>query len=166
MGTIDNGRFWEKLREGENGALASWLPLSFCFGEGPQHDGLLAARKTLKGPCVSRLTGPGLSYAAIYSTCRWMHKSRSGPLPAEALQSMQTHKMKVKEATRQGSIIAGGMIRGSLAGLAVSFVCGPAEPACAIAPVLIGSNLGGITAEAGNDLYQEELPVFMHWMND
>ncbi len=32
-------------------------------------------------------------------------------------------KDKVKEAARQGSIIAGGMIGGSLAGLAVSFVC-------------------------------------------
>lgn len=75
-------------------------------------------------------------------------------------------KDKVKEAARQGSIIAGGMIGGSLAGLAVSFVCGPAEPACAIALVFIGSNLGGMAAEGGNDLYQEELPVFMHWMND
>jgi len=75
-------------------------------------------------------------------------------------------KDKVKEAARQGSIIAGGMIGGSLAGLAVSFVCGPAEPACAVALVFIGSNLGGMAAEAGNDLYQEELPVFMHWMND
>lgn len=75
-------------------------------------------------------------------------------------------KDKVKEAARQGSIIAGGMIGGSLAGLAVSFVCGPAEPACAVALVFIGSNLGGIAAEAGNDLYQEELAVFMHWMND
>jgi uncharacterized Zn-binding protein involved in type VI secretion len=75
-------------------------------------------------------------------------------------------KDKVKEAARQGSIIAGGMIGGSLAGLAVSFVCGPAEPACAIALVFIGSNLGGMAAEVGNDMYQEELPVFMHWMND
>ena len=75
-------------------------------------------------------------------------------------------KDKVKEAARQGSIIAGGMIGGSLAGLAVSFVCGPAEPACAMALVFIGSNLGGMAAEAGNDVYQDELPVFMHWMND
>lgn len=75
-------------------------------------------------------------------------------------------KDKVKEAARQGSIIAGGMIGGSLAGLAVSFVCGPAEPACAIALVFIGSNLGGMAAEVGNDMYQEELAVFMHWMDD
>lgn len=73
---------------------------------------------------------------------------------------------KVKEAARQGSIIAGGMIGGSLAGLAVSFVCGPAEPACAVALVFIGSNLGGMTGEGINDMYQEELPVFMHWATD
>lgn len=59
-----------------------------------------------------------------------------------------------------------GSIGGSLAGLAVSFVCGPAEPACGMALVFIGSNLGGMAAEAGNDVYQDELPVFMHWMND
>lgn len=75
-------------------------------------------------------------------------------------------KDKVKEAARQGSIIAGGMIGGSLAGFAVSFVCGPAEPACAVALVFIGSNLGGMAGEAANDMYQEELPVFMHWAND
>jgi hypothetical protein len=75
-------------------------------------------------------------------------------------------KDKVKEVARQGSIIAGGMIGGSLAGLAVSFVCGPAEPACAVALVLIGSNLGGMAGEAANDMYQEELPVFMRWANE
>jgi hypothetical protein len=32
--------------------------------------------------------------------------------------------------------------------------------------VFIGSNLGGVLAELGNDMYQEELPVFMRWMND
>lgn len=73
---------------------------------------------------------------------------------------------KVKEAARQGSIIAGGMIGGTAAGLAVSFLCGPAEPICAAIVVLIGSGLGGMAGEAANDLYQEELAVFMHWMND
>lgn len=73
---------------------------------------------------------------------------------------------KVKEVARQGSIVAGGMIGGGLAGFAVSFVCGPAEPACAVALVFIGSNLGGMAGQAANDMYQEELPVFTHWMND
>ncbi|MFM0275522.1 hypothetical protein PQQ59_33380 [Paraburkholderia aspalathi] len=75
-------------------------------------------------------------------------------------------KDKVREVARQGSIIAGGMIGGGLAGFAVSFVCGPAEPACAVALVFIGSNVGGMAGEAANDMYQEELPVFMHWAND
>ncbi|REG58005.1 hypothetical protein B0G80_0644 [Paraburkholderia sp. BL6669N2] len=73
---------------------------------------------------------------------------------------------RVKEVARQGSIIAGGMIGGGLAGFAVSFVCGPAEPACAVALVCIGSNLGGLAGQMTNDMYQEELPAFMHWMND
>lgn len=32
--------------------------------------------------------------------------------------------------------------------------------------VFIGSNVGSMAGEAANDLYQEELPVFMHWAND
>ncbi|WP_205182587.1 hypothetical protein [Burkholderia sp. LMG 13014] len=75
-------------------------------------------------------------------------------------------KDKVREVARQGSIIAGGMIGGGLAGFAVSFVCGPAEPACAVALVYIGSNLGGMAGEAANDLYQEELPVFVRWATE
>ncbi|CAG4895483.1 hypothetical protein [Paraburkholderia saeva] len=75
-------------------------------------------------------------------------------------------KDKLKEVARQGSIIAGGMIGGVVAGLGVSFVCGPAEPLCAAAVVLIGSNAGGMAAEAANDTYQEELPVFIDWMNN
>ncbi|MFL9987653.1 hypothetical protein [Paraburkholderia sediminicola] len=73
-------------------------------------------------------------------------------------------KDKVKELARQGSIIAGGMIGGGLAGFGVSFVCGPAEPLCAVALVYIGSNVGGIAGEVANDAYQDELDEFMRWM--
>jgi len=73
---------------------------------------------------------------------------------------------RVKEVARQGSIIASGMIGGGLAGFAVSFVCGPAEPACAVALVYIGSNLGGMAGEAANDIYQEERLVFTHWATE
>ncbi|OHU95466.1 hypothetical protein BLA34_23135 [Ralstonia solanacearum] len=73
---------------------------------------------------------------------------------------------KLREAARQGSIIAGGMIGGGLAGFAVSFVCGPAEPFCAVALVYIGTNLGGMAGEVVNDVYQDELEAFMHWVND
>jgi len=73
-------------------------------------------------------------------------------------------KNKVKELARQGSIIAGGMIGGGIAGFGVSFVCGPAEPLCALALVYIGSNVGGIAGEVANDAYQEELDEFMRWV--
>jgi len=73
-------------------------------------------------------------------------------------------KNKVKELARQGSIIAGGMIGGGIAGFGVSFMCGPAEPLCALALVYIGSNVGGIAGEVANDAYQEELDEFMRWM--
>ncbi|HDR9248838.1 TPA: hypothetical protein QDB50_000521 [Burkholderia vietnamiensis] len=83
-----------------------------------------------------------------------------------AVYEVTGSKNKVREAARQGSIIAGGMIGGSLAGLAVSFVCGPAEPACAAALVLIGSGVGGMAGEVANDVYQDELEVFNHWINN
>jgi hypothetical protein len=75
-------------------------------------------------------------------------------------------KDKVKEAARQGSIIAGGMIGGGVAGFFVSFICGPAEPACAVALVYIGSNLGSMAGEAANDAYQDELAFFIQWVNE
>lgn len=73
-------------------------------------------------------------------------------------------KDKVKELARQGSIIAGGMLGGGIAGFGVSFVCGPAEPLCAVALVYIGSNLGGMAGQVANDAYQAELDEFMRWM--
>ena len=35
-----------------------------------------------------------------------------------------------------------------------------------VTQVFIGSMLRGIAAVVGNDMYQEELLVFRHWMND
>lgn len=71
---------------------------------------------------------------------------------------------RVKEAARQGSMIAGGMLGGGIAGFGVSFVCGPAEPVCAVLLVFLGSNLGGMAAEALNDEYQDELGEFNRWL--
>ena len=73
-------------------------------------------------------------------------------------------KNKVKEVARQGSIIAGGLLGGGIAGFGVSFICGPAEPICAAAVVLIGTNVGGMAAEFANDVYQDELEEFNRWM--
>nr|WKF56003.1 hypothetical protein HUO10_000447 [Paraburkholderia busanensis] len=73
-------------------------------------------------------------------------------------------KNKIKEMARQGSIVAGGMVGGGIAGFGVSFVCGPAEPLCAVALVYIGSNAGGMIGQLTNDAYQDELDEFMQWM--
>lgn len=73
---------------------------------------------------------------------------------------------KIREITNQGSIIAGGLIGGAIAGASTGWVCGPAAPACALVVGLIGSTLGAWGAKEANDLYQDELPVFMHWLND
>lgn len=73
-------------------------------------------------------------------------------------------KDKVRETARQGSIIAAGMIGGAAAGAAVSFICGPAEPVCAVATVAIGSNLGGMAGQVLFDFYQEELDAFNQTM--
>lgn len=73
-------------------------------------------------------------------------------------------KDKVKETARQGSIVAAGMIGGAVAGAAVSFVCGPAEPACAYVTVAIGSNLGGMAGQVLFGFYQEELDAFNQMM--
>jgi len=73
-------------------------------------------------------------------------------------------KNKVREAARQGSIIAAGMIGGAAAGAAVSFICGPAEPICAVATVTIGSNLGGMAGQVMFDFYQDELDAFNELM--
>lgn len=70
---------------------------------------------------------------------------------------------KVKEAARQGSIIAGSLLGGGIAGFFVSFLCGPAEPICAIATVYIGASAGSIAAEMANDTYQDELEEFYRW---
>ncbi|WP_241021725.1 hypothetical protein [Burkholderia sp. Ac-20353] len=70
---------------------------------------------------------------------------------------------KIKELARQGSIIAGGMVGGGVAGFYVSFLCGPAEPICAIATVTLGSTLGGMIGGTLDELYQMELEIFTRW---
>jgi hypothetical protein len=69
-------------------------------------------------------------------------------------------KDHVKEAARQGNIIAAGMIGGGLAGGAVSFVCGPAEPICATVTVAIGANLGGMAGAVISDEWDDAVQFF------
>ncbi len=70
---------------------------------------------------------------------------------------------KLKETTRQATIIGGGAAGGLLAGLGVSTICGPAAPACAIAVVLIGSVTGGVVGGMTVDTFDDELEELSHW---
>lgn len=64
---------------------------------------------------------------------------------------------------RQGAIIGGGAAGGWLAGLAVSSICGPGAPVCAVAVVLVGCIAGGMAADAVVDTFDEELEEFTKW---
>jgi len=68
-----------------------------------------------------------------------------------------------KEAIKQGVQISGGALGGAAAGLAVSPLCGPAAPFCAVALVLIGSVLGGISSHWLVDTLDEEIEEFLKW---
>ncbi|MNG18851.1 hypothetical protein D3C84_1029540 [compost metagenome] len=81
---------------------------------------------------------------------------------------MATHAVlnadnKPKEAVKQGMQIGGGVAGGWLAGLAVSSVCGPGAPFCAIALVLLGSIAGGVAGSVVADSLDEEIEEFTRW---
>ncbi|KMJ43571.1 hypothetical protein AB204_19005 [Xenorhabdus khoisanae] len=70
---------------------------------------------------------------------------------------------KPKEAVKQGIQIGGGVAGGSLAGLAVTPLCGPGAPVCAIAVVLLGSIAGGVAGSVVADALDEEIEEFTRW---
>lgn len=70
---------------------------------------------------------------------------------------------KAKETGRQGIILGGGAAGGALAGLSISFLCGPGAPVCAIAVVLAGSVAGGILGDYAADSLDDELEEFLTW---
>ncbi|MDR1662132.1 MAG: hypothetical protein LBR95_06870 [Azoarcus sp.] len=80
-----------------------------------------------------------------------------------ATYSIYSADNKPKETIRQGAIIGGGLGGGALAGLAVSAVCGPGAPVCAIALVLAGTVAGSMIGEAVVDSFDEELEEFTRW---
>lgn len=80
-----------------------------------------------------------------------------------AIYSISVADNKPKEAITQGSIIAGGVAGGWVAGLAVSTLCGPAAPMCAVAVILAGSFAGGYAAGEAIDSLDEELEEFTQW---
>ena len=70
---------------------------------------------------------------------------------------------KPKEIVKQGLGIGGGIFGGFLAGLAVSSVCGPGAPVCAVAVVLVGSITGGVAGSVVADSLDEEIEEFSRW---
>jgi hypothetical protein len=82
---------------------------------------------------------------------------------ALAVHSIAVADNKPKEGIRQGAIIAGGAAGGWLAGLAVSTICGPGAPICAVAIVLAGTIAGGYAAEKTAEAFDEELEEFTRW---
>lgn len=70
---------------------------------------------------------------------------------------------KPKEAIRQGLGIGGGIFGGFLAGLALSSICGPGAPFCAVAVVLAGSISGGIAGTYVADTLDDEIEEFSRW---
>jgi hypothetical protein len=112
------------------------------------------------------LESSGRSNAAVSAeAARLRVLGKVGVLMTAALATYQVVRAdrKIKEAARQGSIIAGGMLGGGIAGLGASVVCGPAAPVCVIALVALGSSLGGMAGDALNDAYQQELEEFARW---
>lgn len=80
-----------------------------------------------------------------------------------AVHSILTAEDKVKETARQGTVIGGGLAGGALAGLAVSTICGPGAPICAVVTVLIGSIIGVSAGEKLSDAFEEEVMEFRTW---
>ncbi|TKC91067.1 hypothetical protein FAZ69_06780 [Trinickia terrae] len=70
---------------------------------------------------------------------------------------------KIRETQRQTASIEGGLIGGTLVGLAVSAICGVGAPICAIGVVLIGSTLGSVATQTAYDAYLDELEEFRAW---
>lgn len=70
---------------------------------------------------------------------------------------------KAKETIKQGAAIGGGIAGTALAGLAVSTVCGPGAPICAIALLIAGGMAGGLLASGTADYFDEELEEFTKW---
>jgi hypothetical protein len=70
---------------------------------------------------------------------------------------------KPKEAIKQGLTIAGGAAGTSLAGLAVSTVCGPGAPFCAIGLMLAAGVTSGWVASKLADSMDDEIEEFTKW---
>jgi len=82
---------------------------------------------------------------------------------AIAVHTILTANDKLSEAARQGTVIQGGVLGAYLAGLAVSSICGPGAPFCAIAVVIIGTTASSVVTESALDIYTDEIKEFRTW---
>ena len=70
---------------------------------------------------------------------------------------------RVKESARQGITIAAGVTGTMVAGLAISTVCGPGAPVCAIALLVGGGLAGGAIGGHVADMFDAEIEVFSRY---
>jgi len=70
---------------------------------------------------------------------------------------------KVTAASRQGTVIQGGLLGGYLAGLGTSLLCGPGAPICAIAIAIVGTVGGAVVTEYAFDQYEIEIQELQRW---
>lgn len=82
---------------------------------------------------------------------------------AYATYEIANAENKPKEAIKQGVIIGGGAAGTALAGLAVSPLCGPGAPFCAIGLMLAAGVTSGWAASKLVDKFDDELEEFAQW---
>ncbi|WP_250441104.1 hypothetical protein [Caballeronia sp. AZ1_KS37] len=80
-----------------------------------------------------------------------------------AVVAIASSEDKITETSKQGTVIMGGMLGAFLAGLGTSFVCGPAEPICALGFALVGMGAGTALTELAFDAYIDEIREFESW---
>lgn len=82
---------------------------------------------------------------------------------AYAAYEIANAENKQKEAIKQGMTIGGGMAGTALASLAVSTVCGPGAPFCAIGLMLGAGIASGLAASKLADALDDEIEEFTKW---
>lgn len=82
---------------------------------------------------------------------------------AYATYEIANAENKTKEIVKQGVVISGGVAGTALAGLAVSSVCGPGAPFCAIGLMLAGGVASGWAASRLADSLDDEIEEFTKW---
>ncbi len=82
---------------------------------------------------------------------------------ALAAHAILTSEDRVRELARQGTVMQGGILGGYLAGLAVSSLCGPGAPLCALCVTLVGVAFGAKAAEAALEVVEDEIEEFRTW---